>query len=258
MERDVTEQGSDHEYWRDARRPLSCLIFLLPLLIVYEVGVLWVGGDSAATVRNGADYWMRSILHAAGFNFSFLLPILVAGGLLVWHKISKNAWHVSLDTLIGMLAESVLSAFLLIVLGQLQDLVFQELSISASVPARITVMQTSAESTLETFVSFVGAGVYEEVLFRLCLLPAVFAVFRSFKMQHRWAAVLAIFVTSLLFSVAHYVGAAGDTFSLFTFSFRMLAGAFFATLFVLRGFGITVGCHVIYDLLVGLMLVSQS
>ena len=258
MERDVTEQGSDHEYWHDARRPLSCLIFLLPLLVVYEAGVLWIGGDDASVVRNGADYWMRAILHAAGFDFSFLLPILVAGALLAWHKIAKHPWHVSFDTLIGMLAESILFAFLLIVFGQLQDLVFQKLSISVSMPARITVMQTSGESTMATFLGFVGAGVYEEVLFRLCLLPIAFAAFRSFKMENRWAAVLAVFVTSLVFSVAHYVGAASDGFSLFTFSFRMLAGAFFATLFVLRGFGITVGCHVIYDLLVGLLLASGS
>jgi membrane protease YdiL (CAAX protease family) len=103
-------------------------------------------------------------------------------------------------------------------------------------------------------VTYIGAGIYEEVLFRLCLLPLCFGFFRLARLEKNWAAVLAILSTSLAFSLAHYVGATGEPFQLFSFAFRTLAGLVFAALFVLRGFGISVGCHAAYDLLVGVML----
>ena len=65
---------------------------------------------------------------------------------------------------------------------------------------------------------------------------------------------LAVVSTSLLFSLAHHVGPTGEALRLFPFTFRTLAGLFFAGLFVVRGFGITVGTHAAYDLLVGLLM----
>ena len=66
-------------------------------------------------------------------------------------------------------------------------------------------------------------------------------------MPKSWSAVMAVFLTSLVFSVAHYVGPAGEAFSLFSFTFRVTAGCFFATVYLLRGFGITVGCHAAWN-----------
>ena len=57
--------------------------------------------------------------------------------------------------------------------------------------------------------------------------------------------------------LARYVGPHGDPFSVMTFSFRALAGGFSSLLCILRGFGITVGCHAAYDLLVGLLLIHE-
>jgi hypothetical protein len=83
-------------------------------------------------------------------------------------------------------------------------------------------------------------------LWRLALLP------------HKPAVVAAILFTSVLFSTAHYIGPGADQFTTFSFLFRAIAGAFFAALFVLRGFGITAGCHAAYDILVGILLVTQT
>jgi membrane protease YdiL (CAAX protease family) len=107
-------------------------------------------------------------------------------------------------------------------------------------------------------VGFLGAGVYEEFLFRLCLLPVGFLLFRMLLMPRKWAWAASILATSIIFAVAHYVGPAADQFSAFSFSFRMLAGLCFALLFVLRGFGIAVGCHAAYDLLVGVFLQMRN
>jgi hypothetical protein len=60
-------------------------------------------------------------------------------------------------------------------------------------------------------------------------------------------------VSSLLFSAAHYVGPLGDTFEPYSFTFRTIAGLFFAGLFLWRGFGIAAGTHAAYDMLVGLV-----
>ena len=46
-------------YWSTTRRPLPCLVFVAPILLAYELGVLWLGGDSADALRTGADAWMR-------------------------------------------------------------------------------------------------------------------------------------------------------------------------------------------------------
>ena len=66
--------------------------------------------------------------------------------------------------------------------------------------------------------------------------------------------VLSIISTSLVFSLAHYVGGQGEAFSLFGFAFRAVAGMFFCVLFFLRGFGIAVGSHAMYDVIVGVLM----
>ena len=84
---DIAEQFDDEPvlpYWRQAREPLACLIFLAPLLAIYELGVLW-HGSSEGSIRNGADFWMRNWLQGAGVD-AIVLPILVVGVLLTWHR----------------------------------------------------------------------------------------------------------------------------------------------------------------------------
>ena len=107
-------------------------------------------------------------------------------------------------------------------------------------------------------VTFIGAGVYEEVMFRLLLVPAAFLVFRMFEFPSKWAAVMAAVCTSFLFAIAHHIGPSAEALNLFAFSFRAAAGLFFASVFLLRGFGITVGCHAAYDLLVGVLLATPQ
>jgi hypothetical protein len=247
-------------YWKQAREPLACLVFLMPLLVVYEVGVLWFGGDEPLSVRNGADYWLRSGLVSLGVQ-AFLLPGLIIGGLLLWHRYGDYPWRVSRETLVGMFAESMILAVCLLFVAQLQDMAFQcwfpsEFSIREGSPGERPLLAIPANFG-GRMISYIGAGVYEEVMFRLMLLPLCLLFFqRVFRMRDGWSAFLAVFLTSLTFSVAHYIGGAGEAFSLFSFTFRTTAGCFFATVFLLRGFGITVGCHAIYDLMVGVLTAS--
>lgn len=241
-------------YWQTARRPLPSLVFLIPLLVVYEVGVLVMGGGRPETIRNGADFWMRDALTQLGVGSAIVLPALIIGGLLVWHSCQKHPWKISMDTLVGMCAESLIFAFLLRLLCQVQDMAFHKLKISGHFAANITV----SDSQSAQLITFIGAGIYEEVMFRLCLLPVVFFVFRRVGFSNGWACALSVVSTSLLFSWAHYIGASADQLTLFSFTFRALAGIYFASLFFVRGFGITVGTHAAYDLLVGILLVVHE
>jgi membrane protease YdiL (CAAX protease family) len=70
----------------------------------------------------------------------------------------------------------------------------------------------------------------------------------------KWAAGFSVPITALVFAAAHYIGPAADPYTVFSFTFRTLAGLLFATLFLLRGFGVAVGCHALYDILVGVVL----
>jgi hypothetical protein len=222
-------------YLRESRRPLTSLLFVLPLLAAYELGVLIV----PTTMRNGADAWMRRFLDVLGFGGYFLLPCLTLALLLGWHYILREPWQVQRRVLMWMLGESIGLAAALVAVAHLQGLLLS-LALSSG-PADI----------LGQVVAFCGAGLYEEVLFRLLLLPVAARAAALAGLHHGWKVAAAVVSTSLLFSLAHYVGAGGDTWEISSFVFRFLAGVFFALLFVTRGFGVTAGTHVIYDVLVG-------
>src|SRR5258707_294080 len=121
----VALKNERDDYWTQARQPLYCLLFLLPLLAIYEIGVGLLAGDARETARNGADYWMRAGLHRVGFRHPLLLPVVVIGLLAGWHFVGRFRWKLSPATLVGMFAESLLFGMCLVVLGQLQDLAFQ-------------------------------------------------------------------------------------------------------------------------------------
>ena len=246
----ISADQSGDEYWHETRRPLACLLFLAPLLVIYEAGVLWTGGEHA-DVRNRADFWMRSGLQIAGLEHTLILPAAVVAILLVWHLCGRYAWKVRPSSFPGMLAESLLFAFALVLVGQLHG----RLSTGgALVPSTLAISRETAALA----VSFLGAGLYEEVLFRLMLLPAVYAGLRLARLTPAWAGGLAVLLTGVAFAAAHHVEAPHEAVPAAVFAFRATAGVFFAGLFYWRGFGITVGTHAAYDLLVGIVLTDQA
>jgi len=103
-------------------------------------------------------------------------------------------------------------------------------------------------------VGFFGAGVYEELFFRLILLSLILWALMSIGVDRLPAVAAAVLLSSVLFSYAHYIGPVGDVFDPTTFTFRMMTGAFFAVLFIRRGFGIAAGSHAAYNILVGTIL----
>jgi membrane protease YdiL (CAAX protease family) len=233
-------------YARQSRRPLVSLAFVAPLLVAYEVGVLIV----PAAMRNGADVWLRRLLDTLGFGGYFLLPVLTVAALLAWHHTTRQPWKVPGGVLPVMLIESALFSLALVGVARLHGFVLTAIGCDP-VTTQLLAVGSNGWQQLARIVAFLGAGVYEEVLFRLLLLPTAIWLIRVAGGSRRTQIVGAIVATSLLFALAHYVGRFGDSLVWSTFTFRFSAGVFFAVLFVWRGFGIAAGAHALYDIYVG-------
>jgi hypothetical protein len=248
-ERSSILAASVADYWDQSRRPLASLAFVLPLLVLYEGGLLFLG---PAAVRNGADVWLRGLLDTVGLTGYFFLPVLTAGLLLGWHYTTRQRWQLSAGVLGGMLVESSLLGFLLLVAAHLQAVLLAQAA-SADLSAGPVSPDATSATVVGQLVGFVGAGIYEEVLFRLMLLPLIAYVIRLLGAPVAVRIGGALLLSSLLFSASHYVGPWGESLHWFTFLFRFLAGGFFAALFVFRGFGIAAGSHALYDIFVGIL-----
>ncbi len=147
-------------YWNDTRRPFVNLVFVLPWLVIYELGI-WATGAGSEAVRNGADAWLRTSLATMGVSSAVSLPLFVLGGLLVWHLVTDHPSRVSGDTLAGMFAESLLFAFVLILLGQGADMLLHSAFVLDVTPASpITSPPVVSLGWGLRLISFVGAGVY--------------------------------------------------------------------------------------------------
>jgi len=99
-----------------------------------------------------------------------------------------------------------------------------------------------------------GAGIYEELVFRVGVFHAVRAVALRLAGQGATgrATAAAVVVTSLAFAAAHHLGP--EPFALGAFAFRVVAAVFFTALLATRGLGVAVAAHVAYDLALGLGL----
>lgn len=234
---DEPQEGTTDTYWSLSRTPLTSLVFALPLVLAYEGGVLLLG---RGTPRNGADVWLRQLLDSMGMGPYFLLPLLTILGLLAWHHVEHDRWRFSPGVLAAMVVECLLWAATLMGVARLQERFWP---LAAGI---------AGEGVFARLIGFCGAGLYEEVLFRLLLLPCLAWLFARLGAGPSAADAWGVVASSLLFSAAHYVGPLGDDFQVYSFTFRFLAGVFFAVLFAVRGFGIAAGTHAAYDMLVGL------
>jgi membrane protease YdiL (CAAX protease family) len=107
------------------------------------------------------------------------------------------------------------------------------------------------QGLLARFVMSLGAGVYEETVFRLGLLSSLAFVLEKLVRIARWAALLgALLLSSAVFSAMHHLPPYGDPLAIGPFVFRVLAGIFFGLLFWRRGFAVAVYTHAFYDIFV--------
>jgi hypothetical protein len=229
-------------YWDAVKRPLQILAFLLPLIILYEVALVFLlqSQESVRTVlahRYLLDFFdtfriaPRGALHLGG------VAIIVV--LLIWHMLERQPWRFSLGICGMMVVESLALTLPLIVLWQLiARATVAELGWAAEPP-----MLAGLDIWSKIGIS-IGAGLYEELLFRMLLIAVVHTLFVDVgKASNNLGAAIAIFVSAAAFTAYHRLDSASEMIFLF------LAGLYFGCVYVIRGFGIVVGAHALYDVI---------
>ncbi len=223
------------------RNILTSLILVFPLFIIYQVGVLFT-----LPMLNGADFVTTLLFSSLGLTLKgyllFLASVVVAFALAL--ALLKRKQQFNGRVFLPVLLESTIYA---LTMGSLIILVMTKvLGVSPTLAVGLP-----DQGLLTRLVMSLGAGVYEETVFRLGLLSGCIAIFDRLLGMSRWAAIASAFLlSSVVFSLVHYLPPTGDPFGFGSFTFRVLAGVAFATLYKLRGFAVAVYTHAFYDIFV--------
>ncbi|MBS2028864.1 MAG: CPBP family intramembrane metalloprotease [Deltaproteobacteria bacterium] len=227
-------------YWAQTRTWTYAALLALPVMVLYEAGVRLVDAATHTGIRNGADAILRSFVGLVGRGGSLVLPIAVAvvlGGLAL-----RERAPVRRDWLGYAVLESF--AYALVfggVAGKLTALLLPR-----ALGTGLDAMPIWAQAVLS-----LGAGLYEEVLFRGLVLGGL-RWGLGFWLSSTKRDAAAVLLSAALFSAYHHL--LGDPFHVSVFVFRLVAGVLLSLLLVLRGFGITVLTHAFYDVLFSLGL----
>lgn len=276
-------QGS---YLERTSRPIYAIAFLLPFIVFYELGTILINTDvlDQSQVRVVAFVWLQNLLDYLGFGSKLAWvapPLAVIIILAALQLASRKRWSFNLSDIWPMAIECVLLAIPLIVLSlalnsndqpqyDSNHVTISPAEIQMALPANVCAITAqapsktdtpgfgsiAAQSILANIVTGIGAGIYEELIFRLiliCLLMVLFQDLLRFSRTH--AIIFSVLISAALFSAHHHVVfldgrfGLGAPFNATEFGFRTAAGVYFATLFAARGFGITAGTHAFYDII---------
>ena len=115
----------------------------------------------------------------------------------------------------------------------------------------VLLMSPSGSMMIQQVTLAVGAGIYEEFLFRVILITGISSILAFiFQWNIKLRNWIAMILAAGIFSAFHFIGEFGDYFSFNIFMIRFFAGIILGVLYFLRGFGITAWAHSIYDLIV--------
>lgn len=227
-------------YWRQSKSPFYSLLFTIPMLIIYELMIFSLNHSDIIGLRNGADILFRQFFGMFNIYGFYLVGFLVLTALLIsyyFHSRQNDDQQFHYQYFILMVLESIIYAFLMFVFV---DKIGSVLLAGGIAPGK-----------REMVVLALGAGVYEEFIFRVILISGFTFFLKDILRLHSvTSAVLAVIAAALIFSLFHYMGNLGDVFAIKSFLIRFAAGIFLSILYVLRGYGITAYTHTFYDLLI--------
>lgn len=222
-------------------------MFTLPLFAIYEIMVLFLSRDQLNTLRNGADVLLRQFLGLFGFWGIYVLSVVFIFGFIVVFLRQKKTWRVTSvrgDYLLRMLAEGAFWGFVL----------YLFLKFGPSL-----LMFPSGRDVSQQVILAIGAGLYEEFVFRVLAINSVALLLSVvFLWTKIWRVLVAVIISAGLFSAFHFVGSFADSFALPLFLYRVFGGVLLGGLYVARGFGITAYAHMVYDLIVVFHATTQG
>ena len=225
-------------YFDQTQLPWNSLLFVLPLLLTFHVGALF------CPARLLAPRDIMSLLRYFGAEAWWFLPgLAVVAVLLGQHWSQRRRAELRGQVLGGMLVESLLEMLPLIVISHVTGRVMAQLA--ATAPAG------GARAVFQHVLVALGAGIYEEFIFRLVFLSLMLLLLVDlFGLNQRACTAVLVVLGATLFSLYHH-SAAQMTWSTFPwgdFVFRTLAGCYLGAIFVFRGFGVAVGAHIFWNL----------
>lgn len=233
-------------YIHEGRSVSLNLFFTIPLLILYEIGIQLTDSN----LRNAAEVIIKnpSIYMGSALVRWFHWFLIILAVTLFVRTFSKER-PVFLYFLL-MLLESLLLAF---VLGPLLSLLVGSFMLDFPLT-----LGSGAGLSVRLLLS-VGAGVYEELLFRFLILGGLFLIsVRFFRAPRGFAAGLALVISSFLFAAYHHLGPQGQPVTPYIFFFRMSAGLILGGVFIARGLSVAVYLHVFYDIIRDIELVLDA
>ncbi|MBI2919982.1 MAG: CPBP family intramembrane metalloprotease [Planctomycetes bacterium] len=229
-------KGGSHGY-----NLMTSLVLILPLFLVYQLGVLLTW-----PIHNGADLITSLLVEKLDLVGYIALNVAMAALICVLAASKRKEQGVEFKQMVPLLLESAFYAFFL---GSV--IFFFMIRILHLEPPR---MSMDNASFLDRFVMSAGAGVHEELLFRLVLLNGLALGLKGLKFGPKEAFLAALLVSSALFSAVHHLGSMGDPFTVWVFTFRLLAGAIFGVIYWFRGLAVAVYTHALYDMYVMIIL----
>lgn len=215
--------------------PLASLVWIFPLFLLYEAGVIF------SPVGNGVDFVTRWLWAASGYHRGTYLLIqctLAAIWIVALMRAAKRgiSWR---GRFLPILLESAIVALLM---GTAIVFVMQKvMGLGAA---------DQGHGPLRAILLSFGAGVHEELVFRLGLFSGGAALLRLVGTPHRAAVAIAFVISSIVFSAVHHLGPLGDPWALDVFVYRVLAGMIFALVYYHRSLAHAVYTHALYDVYV--------
>lgn len=223
------------DYYFKSKSLFYSLIITFPLFIFYEIGIFYMFQANIPYSKNGADVLIEEFINMLGLNGYYAassILFIVFFLILYFQRKNFKTFKISSKYLSLMIMESFLYAVLLVLLLQ-----------------NIYLSQGVNMNNLNNFILSIGAGLYEELIFRFFLL---FFLSKSFififKMKEFSSLLLSIIASSVLFSLFHYIGQ--ESFNSYSFTLRFVAGIYLSLIYINRGFGIVALTHAFYDLFV--------
>lgn len=238
-------------YLHFSRTPYYGVVAALPLLILYEVLMMGLGWSEPSQVRNAGDVWLRMLLASLDISASHatlaMILIVILAIPLLWQREVTLEVRYFLMMFVESFFYSVLLGFVInIILAFIFTILFSgngyQLAINLT-----TLAVPGASGPVQGLALSLGAGLFEEFIFRVVLLGILLSVTRLI-LANWLAAGVSIVLASMLFAAAHYVGSFGDPFTLASFLFRFVAGMLFTGLYYARGFAVVAYTHALYDI----------
>lgn len=252
-------------YWQRTQWPLQALYFLLPMLILYQVGtVVFASPQAYRLAPILAESLLDTIFNYCGVTGTYLAGFTVIAALLGAHLLRRDPWRPEPKLYAFMLLESVALAIPLFMF--MRVLFLQPVAAPAAHATAMTHLPAFFAGAVSDgsgglipswqagVVFSLGAGIYEELLFRLIAIAALHALFDEIlALPKAWSASLAVALSALAFSFYHFHG---QPFVWGKFLFYAFAGVYLAGVYLLRGFGIAAATHATYDIMCVVLMFS--